>query len=288
MLSIHVASRALDPSLHRAQNTVSARLSCTRPSDLPPLFAIPTVPSILSSSTSALLPPRLRTTAVTGRIAVGIGLTSYWRDRQHSVLDLSVHPRGVLGVFEEPAGVAAADGGFDDFHEVLESSIGQLQPFISNSKVGLAKETYALDDEIQIARRDRLPVHKVLLRPHTADTPARLLEDHQLLDHLLLVRIEEPCELRRIQRRVQLEEAAQRRHRALRADVGEELCEMPCGWVCGRVVDVGLQRRGVLIWRRVGSDEFGAGVDEQLFEGLEALVATAKGAKKWMVSFKVR
>ena len=125
---------------------------------------------------------------------------------------------------------------------------------------------YLVDDKVQIARRDHLPVEEVPLGPDAADGPARGLDGHHLLHHLLLVRVEEARELRRVERRVEFEEAAERRHRRLRAHVGDEQREVPLCGLRWRVFGVGRELFWVVVRRRVGGDELGARVEEKLFE----------------------
>ena len=79
-----------------------------------------------------------------------------------------------------------------------------------------------MDHKVHIARRDHLSVEQVPLGADAADRPARGLDGHHLLHHLLLIRVEEACELSGVERRIQLEEAAERRNRRLRAHVCHE------------------------------------------------------------------
>ena len=111
-----------------------------------------------------------------------------------------------------------------------------------------------------------------MFRIDPADAPARLLHDHQLLNHLFFICVEEVRELRRIERRVQLQEAAQCRDWGLSTDLGEEEGEMSLGRFDGRVLHVHRKLVAFLVWRRVGGDELGAGVQEELFESGETLL----------------
>ena len=92
---------------------------------------------------------------------------------------------------------------------------------------GGVRRTHLVDDKVHVARRDHLPVEQVPLVPDAADGPAGGLDGHHLLHHLLFVGVEEARELRRVERRIQLEETAQRRHRRLRPHVRQEEREVP-------------------------------------------------------------
>ena len=131
-----------------------------------------------------------------------------------------------------------------------------------------------VDDEIEVARGDHLAVEQAALAAGDAgDAAAGRFDGHHLLHHLLLVRVEEPCQLARVQRGVQLEEAAQRRHRRLRAHVREEEREMPLCGLAVRFLDVRGEQLGVLIRRRVRGDELWARVQEEFFERGDAFLA---------------
>jgi hypothetical protein len=54
-------------------------------------------------------------------------------------------------------------------------------------------DTHVVDDKVKVARGDHLAVHEAALDgvADLADAPAGLLEDHHLLHHVLLVRVEE-------------------------------------------------------------------------------------------------
>jgi hypothetical protein len=86
-----------------------------------------------------------------------------------------------------------------------------------------------------------------------------------------------PREFRRVERRVQLQEAAQRRHRRLRAHVREERASMARGRLCRRRLRVRRERLAVVVRRRVRGDELRGRVQEELLERLERLVAPACG-----------
>ena len=79
--------------------------------------------------------------------------------------------------------------------------------------------TYAIDDKVQITRRDSLTIQKTVTVLDSADTPAGLLHDHHLLDHLFLVGVQEVGELLGIERGVELQETAKGGDGSLSPDV---------------------------------------------------------------------
>ena len=126
--------------------------------------------------------------------------------------------------------------------------------------------SYLMDDKVHIARRDHLSVEQVPLSADAADRPARGLDGHHLLYHLLFVRVEEACELGGVERRIQLEEAAERRDGRLRAHVRHEQREVALCRLWRRIFRVRRELLRVLVRRRVGGDEFGARIEEEFFE----------------------
>ena len=124
----------------------------------------------------------------------------------------------------------------------------------------LAKDTYLVNDEVQITCRHDLSIQQVPLALHPTHTPTRLLHDHQLLHHLLLVGVEEVGELRRVERGIQLQEAAQGGNGRLGTDVGEEEGKVALSGFDWWVLDVALEELRVLVRWRVGGDEFRASV----------------------------
>jgi hypothetical protein len=145
--------------------------------------------------------------------------------------------------------------------------------FISRKNINGVGETNLVDDEIHVARRDHLPIEQVPLVTNAADGPAGGLDGHHLLHHFLFVRIEEARKLGGVERRVQLEETAERRHGCLCAYVGEEEREVALGGFRWRIFRVRRQLILVLVRRGVGGDEFWACIEEELFECREAFVA---------------
>ena len=137
---------------------------------------------------------------------------------------------------------------------------------------------YLVDDKVHVARRDHLSVEQVPFVADATDGPAGGLDGHHLLDHLLFVGVEEASELGGVERGVQLEEAAQRRHRRLRADVRQEKREVALRGLGLRIFGVCRQLLLVIVRRRVGGDEFWARVEEELLERGEAIV-TVSGTK---------
>ena len=107
------------------------------------------------------------------------------------------------------------------------------------------------------------------------DGPAGGLDGHHLLDHLLFVGVEEARELGGVERGVQLEEAAQRRHGRLRTHIRQEKREVALRGLGLRIFRVCRQLLLVVVRRWVGGDEFWARVEEQLLEGGEALVTVS-------------
>ena len=110
------------------------------------------------------------------------------------------------------------------------------------------------------------------------DGPAGGLDGHHLLDHLLFVGVEEARELGGVERGVQLEEAAQRRHGRLRTHIRQEKREVALRGLGLRIFRVCRQLLLVIVRRWVGGDEFWARIEEELLEGGEALV-TESGIK---------
>ena len=108
---------------------------------------------------------------------------------------------------------------------------------------------------------------------HSAHTSAHLFHNHHLLNHLLLIGIEEACELARVERRVELEEAAQRRDSRLRAHVSEEERDVSLLRLDRGRLDVSCELAWVFVWGRVSGDELGASVAEEFFKGGNALLA---------------
>ena len=138
--------------------------------------------------------------------------------------------------------------------------------------------TYLVDDKVQVARRDHLSVEQVPFVADATDGPAGGLDGHHLLDHLLFVGVEEARELGGVERGVQLEEAAQRRHGRLRTHIRQEKREVAMCGLLRRIFRVCRQLLLVLVRRWVRGDEFWARVEEELLEGGEALV-TESGIK---------
>lgn len=138
------------------------------------------------------------------------------------------------------------------------------------------ERTYLVDDKVHVARRDHLSVEQVPFVADATDGPAGGLDGHHLLDHLLFVGVEEDRELGGVERGVQLEEAAQRRHGRLRTHIRQEKREVALGGLGRRFVC--RQLLLVIVRRWVRGDEFWARVEEELLEGGEALV-TVSGTK---------
>lgn len=128
-----------------------------------------------------------------------------------------------------------------------------------------ATTTRLVNDKVQIARGDCLAVEQAaLVGANMADATARLLEDHHLLHDLLLIAVQEVCELLGAEARVELQEAAQCRHGLLCGDVREEEVQVAQCWVGGVRLgrDELSERGGVVVRRWVGGDELGTGVGE--------------------------
>ena len=132
---------------------------------------------------------------------------------------------------------------------------------------------YLVDDKVKIARGDRLALEQTLLVADAADAAAGSLDGHHLLHHLLLVGVEEARELAGVERRVELEEATQRRDSRLRAHVGEEKRDVSLLRLDWGRLDVSCELAWVFVWGRVGGDELGACVAEEFLEGGDALLA---------------
>lgn len=137
---------------------------------------------------------------------------------------------------------------------------------------------YLVDDKVHVARRDHLSVEQVPFVADATDGPAGGLDGHHLLDHLLFVGVEEARELGGVERGVQLEEAAQRRHGRLRTHIRQEKREVALRGLGLRIFRVCRQLLLVIVRRWVGRDEFWARVEEELLEGGEALI-TVSGTK---------
>lgn len=115
------------------------------------------------------------------------------------------------------------------------------------AKQGGEKRTHIVNHEIQITRRNHLPIQQTpslccptsirgssLPPTNPTNTPTRPLHRHHLLHHLLLIRIQETRQLTRVQTRIQLQKTPQRRHGRLRAHVREEEREVAVdgfGWL---------------------------------------------------------
>lgn len=128
------------------------------------------------------------------------------------------------------------------------------------------KDTHVVDDEVQIARGDHLTIQETLLILNARHRARRLLHNHQLLNHLFLVSVEEAGKFAGIQGRVKLEERAQCRYWRLCAHFRQEKPEVALSRLDGRFFHVCSEELGVVIWWGVGGDELGAGVEEKLFE----------------------
>ena len=101
-----------------------------------------------------------------------------------------------------------------------------------------------------------------------------MFENHQLLDHLFLIGVQEPCELARSQRSVQLQETPKGRDGELGPHVCCEVSQMSLSGVDVRFLEVRNQRIRVLVRRWVWRNELGASVREQFLESRDALLAS--------------
>lgn len=81
------------------------------------------------------------------------------------------------------------------------------------------RSTHAIDDEVQIPRRDGLPVQQTISILDSANTPARLLHNHHLLDHLFLISIQEVRKFLSVKGSVQFQETAKSGSAALGSDI---------------------------------------------------------------------
>jgi hypothetical protein len=95
----------------------------------------------------------------------------------------------MLRVFEEPARIAPTNGSLHDVNHVLRNKAVNANP-----RKGVAG-TYVINRKVEVGCRDRLATKERATTStacrRTAHTPARLLEDHHLLNHLLLIGVEE-------------------------------------------------------------------------------------------------
>lgn len=68
--------------------------------------------------------------------------------------------------------------------------------------------THIVDDEIKITCRNHLPRQQPFIVLNSANTPTSLLHNHHLLDHFLLISIQEIRKFPCIQRGIQFQETA--------------------------------------------------------------------------------
>lgn len=83
-----------------------------------------------------------------------------------------------------------------------------------------------VDYEVEVACRDHLTTEQTLFVLNAADTPARLLHHHQLLNHLFLVGVQEIGQFLGVKGGVQLQEAPQCRYWRLCTDISQEKSKM--------------------------------------------------------------
>lgn len=126
------------------------------------------------------------------------------------------------------------------------------------------RKTHLVDSKVDVAHADHLALEQTTLNP--GELARRALGDHKHLEHLLLANAEEARELVGAEGGVQTEEGAEGRGRQLGLDGREEEGELVSGGVGEGRVELEGGGRLCLVGRRVGRDESGCSVREELLE----------------------
>lgn len=138
-------------------------------------------------------------------------------------------------------------------------------------------EAYVVNEKVEVVVDDPRALHQPPILALVPVRPARELEHHHVLQHPLFILIHELAQLGRADGRVQLQQRPGLGDGGERGDVREEERDVARGRVDRGVGDVEGVSRGVLVRRRVGRDELGAGGKVELLERVERVGSARTG-----------
>lgn len=172
-------------------------------------------------------------------------------------------------------------------HFLSVLSVSDEESGVSSVGRGLRDLNHAtLDVEVEVVGYQSVTVEQVTFTLTVSVRSRSGLDEHELLEHVVFILIEERCDFSSIDRGVKLEEGSHGWDRENRSDVRDEEVDLTAESVHGRVLSPDSQLFGILVRGCDLGEELGASTQVELaVDGESVLTTSLNGGQLISVSF---